>query len=95
MSLHLLTSDFGLRLDYSTAYDRVARWVFSAALIAGAALGAVWAVPGWVLGGLFAFLAGGVALNVMKEELPEERRSRMLPFVIGAAGYAALLAWAI
>lgn len=27
----------------------------------------------------------------MKEELPKERRSRFLPFVGGAAAYAALL----
>lgn len=40
---------------------------------------------------LFAFLAGGVVLNVLKEELPEERRSRFLPFAGGAACYAALL----
>jgi hypothetical protein len=41
---------------------------------------------------LFAFLAGGVILNVLKEELPEERQSRYLPFAAGAAVYAALLA---
>ncbi len=38
-----------------------------------------------------AFLAGGVVLNVLKEELPERRRSRFSAFVFGAAGYALLL----
>ena len=38
-----------------------------------------------------AFLAGGVILNVLKEELPEERKSRIAPFFIGAFGYAAIL----
>jgi hypothetical protein len=40
---------------------------------------------------LFAFLAGGVVLNVLKEELPEERESRFWAFALGAASYTALL----
>lgn len=40
---------------------------------------------------LIAFLAGGVVLNVLKEELPEERESRFWAFAIGTALYAALL----
>jgi hypothetical protein len=30
-------------------------------------------------------------LNVLKEELPDERESRFSAFVVGAVGYAALL----
>jgi zinc transporter ZupT len=40
---------------------------------------------------LFAFLAGGVILNVLKEELPEERQSRFWAFTLGAGFYAVLL----
>jgi hypothetical protein len=40
---------------------------------------------------LFAFLAGGIVLNVIKEELPEERESRFPAFVVGTGGYAVLL----
>jgi hypothetical protein len=40
---------------------------------------------------LFAFVAGGVILNVLKEELPEERQSKFWAFALGAAIYAALL----
>jgi len=40
---------------------------------------------------LVAVLAGGVILNVLKEELPEECRSRFTPFLLGAAAYAGLL----
>jgi hypothetical protein len=35
-------------------------------------------------------IAAGV-LNVLEEELPEERKSRFLPFPRSAAGYAMLL----
>jgi zinc transporter ZupT len=43
------------------------------------------------LGVLFAFLAGGVIMNVLKEELPEERESRFWAFVLGAGLYAGVL----
>lgn len=45
----------------------------------------------FALAALFAFLAGGVILNVLKEELPEERESRFSAFAGGALLYAALL----
>ena len=41
---------------------------------------------------LVAFLSGAVVLSVLKEKLPEERKSRFLPFLAGVAGYGALLA---
>lgn len=40
---------------------------------------------------LFAFLAGGVILNVIKEEVPAERESRFSAFALGAVGYAGVL----
>jgi hypothetical protein len=48
-------------------------------------------VPQAVLSLVLAFVAGGVILNVLKEELPEERESRFWAFALGAAGYGALL----
>ena len=40
---------------------------------------------------LFTFPAGGVVLNVLKEELPENRESRFWASAAGTAGYTALL----
>ncbi len=40
---------------------------------------------------LFAFLTGCIVLNVLKEELPEERESSLWAFATGAAVYAVLL----
>jgi hypothetical protein len=48
-------------------------------------------IHGAALALVFAFLAGGVVLNVLKEELPEDRQSRIAPFAVGAAAYAVLL----
>lgn len=91
MALHFVTTDFGLRDHHKHRYDRHGRWVIAAAVLAGWALGLVVAVSELVVGLLFAFLAGGVVLNVLKEELPEDRESRFWPFALGGAAYAALL----
>ena len=63
---------------------------------------AVAAVLGWVvaflteipevtIAVLTAFLAGGVVLNVLKEELPGERLAKFRPFAGGALAYVVLL----
>lgn len=91
MGLHLMVTDFGLRLDHRSSYDRLGRWLLSAALVAGWLLGLATTISVALTGALFAFLAGGTVLNILKEELPDERQSRFLPFALGALGYAALL----
>jgi len=60
-------------------------------VLLGWAAGALVMLPEGMVGALLAFIAGGVVLNVLKEELPEERKSRLWAFVIGAAAYSALL----
>ena len=86
-----MTNDYGLRKDYKHRYDDLGRWMLAGAIFLGWILGLTVDVHETVLGFLFAFLAGGVVLNVLKEELPEERNSRFWPFFFGSAGYAALL----
>lgn len=54
-------------------------------------MGLVFEVSEAALAVLFAFLAGGVVMNVLKEELPEERESRLWAFVLGAGLYAGVL----
>ena len=91
MALHFVATDFGLRHDQKETYDAFGRWLIAASVLAGWALGVVAELPPVAVGFLFAFLAGGVVLNVLKEELPDERKSSFWPFALGAAGYAALL----
>lgn len=91
MALHFLTNDVGLRHHHQATYDRIARWVLAAAVVLGWLAGLVLTVSMTVVTGLFALLAGGVVLNVLKEELPEERQSRFWPFLGGVGGYAVLL----
>lgn len=91
MALHFVTTDFGLREDHAGRYDRHGRWLLSAAVLAGWAIGWALPVPATAVALLFGFLSGGVVLNVLKEELPRERASRFGAFLAGAAGYGALL----
>lgn len=92
MSLHFVTTDFGLREDQRDQYDAYGRWVLASAVLLGWVIGVFTSLPQIAIGFLFAFLAGGVVLNVLKEELPEERESRFWPFALGAVAYAVLLA---
>ena len=91
MGLHFLVNDFGMLQHYEASYERSGRWLLSAAVLGGWLLGCLTAVPAVALAAVTAFLAGGVILNVMKEELPEERRSRFSAFLLGASGYALVL----
>lgn len=91
MSFHFITTDHGLREDHAGPYDRYGRWVLVAAVVAGWLLGLAITVPPIAVALLFAFLAGGVILNVLKEELPEERQSRFASFAGGAVFYSALV----
>ena len=91
MGFHFLTTDYGLRQNHRERWLHWGRWVLAAAVCIGAALGYLTTLPQWAVSALFALLAGSVLLNVLKEELPEERQSRFVPFLAGSAGYAGLL----
>lgn len=90
LAVHFITSDHALREAHREDYDHIGRWLLTIAIIAGWVLGVFVEVNESFIAVLFALLAGGVILNVMKEELPEERESN-LAFAAGLAGYTILL----
>ncbi len=94
MGVHFVVNDYGLRHDHKGAYDEVGRWVLASAVLAGWVVGLAFEVSEAALAVLFAFLAGGVIMNVLKEELPEERESRFWAFALGAALYSVILLFA-
>jgi hypothetical protein len=91
MAMHFIVNDFGLRENHKKPYDGVGRWVLSSAVIMGWVIGTHTEIHQAAIAVLFAFLAGGIVLNILKEELPEERESRFWAFALGAAAYAILL----
>ncbi|MGM9500635.1 hypothetical protein [Desertifilum tharense] len=91
MALHFIVNDRGLSQHHKHSYQKVGRWLLASAILVGWALGYATEIPQAGIALLFAFLAGGIILNVLKEELPEERESRFWAFILGAFVYAAIL----
>ncbi|MFC6997639.1 ZIP family transporter [Rufibacter roseus] len=91
MALHFLVNDFGLREHHKKRYQHVGRWILALALSIGWGIGLAMEISEAATALLLAFLAGGVVLNVLKEELPEERKSRFSAFLVGTGLYAVLL----
>lgn len=91
MAVHFVVNDHGLREHHGQLYDGPGRWLVAGGVLAGAAVGTATTVDPATYGLVLAFLSGGIVLNVLKEELPEERGSRWLPMVAAATGYTGLL----
>lgn len=91
MSLHLAVVGNALTREHGHAYHRRGRWLLAASVLAGWLTGAVAPVSETVISRLFAFVAGGVVMTSMNEELPQEREGRFWWFVLGSAGYTLVL----
>lgn len=91
MGVHFITNDKGLRETHKEDYDKYGRWLLAVAILIGWGIGALTEVNELTLSFLTALLAGGIILNVLKEELPEERESSFASFCLGMLGYSFLL----
>ncbi|MEJ7929128.1 hypothetical protein WG922_03990 [Ramlibacter sp. AN1015] len=91
LAMHFLVNDYGLRAHYRQLYHGRGRWLLAGSAVAGWLAGATMEVPELALQSGVALLAGGIIMNVMKEELPTERESRFGAFAAGVAGYGLLL----
>jgi zinc transporter ZupT len=91
LGVHFIVNDQALREAHGKLYDTSGRWVLAAMPLAGWFVGMATEINPLWLSALFAFLAGSIVLNVLKEELPEDRDSRFWAFVLGASAYSALL----
>ena len=94
IGVHFIINDQAFRQDHGELYHRRGRWLLAAMPLAGWLVGVLTEINQILLAALFALLAGSIVLNVLKEELPEDRESRFSAFAAGAAGYAALLVFA-
>lgn len=89
VGLHLLSSTHGLR-DAHEEKLRVGRWALTLSLLLGWGVGFLLPTPAMAQSFLFAFLSGGIILNVLKEEIPAGSQSRLWAFISGTAVYALL-----
>ena len=91
LGVHFIVNDQAFRKDHGRLYDRSGRWLLAVMPMAGWIAGVATEIDPLWLSALFAFLAGSIVLNVLKEELPEDRESRFWAFALGGAAYSALL----
>lgn len=91
MAFHFVVNDFGLLDHYERSYQKRGRWIIALSVIFGWLLGAFTEVPDAYIGIMYAFVAGAVIMNVLKEELPEERKSKFLFFLLGIIAYSIIL----
>jgi hypothetical protein len=94
MVVHFLAIDHGLRRKYGGLYDRVLRWVFMSATMAGALLATTTEIRITTLALLNSLFAGMLIIATMKEKVPSSRHALFWPFFAGAVGFAVLLALA-
>lgn len=91
MSFHLIVTDHSLEDHFKNSYQQKGRWILVVALFLGW-LTSLWLIiPKIFLGMIFAFIAGGIIMNVLKEELPRERDSNLTAFCLGVLFYSLIL----
>ena len=92
MALHFVLSDRALSEHYSGRFARTGRPVLVAALVLGYLLAWLFAPTRTeVVSAMLALLGGFILYNVLRDELPGEKRVRFPAFAGSAGAYAALL----
>ena len=91
MLFHFTVNDHGLHDHYAERYHARGRWIVSGAILFGWFVGVLVPVSEAGVAVVFAFVAGGIIMNTLKEELPEERKSNYWAFFAGILGYTLLL----
>ena len=88
--LHFAALNLSLRERHPDAYDREGRWLMAGSVVLGWALGHLGVAHPFIVGPAFAFLAGAMILNVLKDELAETQSAYLRAFIYGSGVYATL-----
>ena len=91
LAVHFIANDWSLRRHHEEVYDQYGRLLLSFASLFGWILALFVEIGEFGVSVLFAFVSGGMILNIMKEELPEEQKSSISSFVIGSIVFTVLL----
>ncbi len=91
LGLHFVANDYSLYDHHEEVYEHRGRWIMAAAILLGWGVGYLIELDEAITSLLTAFVAGGIMLNVLKEELPEERETSFKAFAIGASAYALIM----
>jgi hypothetical protein len=91
LMLHFMVNDHALRVHHKALHERYGRWLLALAVVGGYLAGMAYMLEDASIAVLWAFVAGALILNVIKDELPQPRTTSLTAFLGGMAGYAALL----
>jgi len=91
LGLHLMGVDHWLRKSDPESYDALLRWVFTAALVLGWFTGTATTQYDTLFMLWNAFIAGGIIITAIREELPSGPATRFLPFLWGVICAAAAI----
>lgn len=89
--LHLMGVDHHLYRHGKAAYQDTLRWYFMGATMVGWAIGVLTHALASVVMLVSTFIAGGVMILAIREELPDVRRSSPLAFVIAVSTASAVI----
>jgi hypothetical protein len=93
LALHMLGIDHHLRAVYQQRFDMWVRWALAFSVLAGWTVGVSFRIGTSTLAVLSAFLAGGILVNVMAEELPQRGKGCTRNFIGGVVLFAVLIAF--
>lgn len=90
LGAHFMTNDISLDEQHDEDYTKYGRWILTLSIVLGWGIGVMTQIHTDIVAYLVALLAGGIILNVMKEELPEDRESNFPAFLGGVIGFSIL-----
>ncbi|MBX0315362.1 hypothetical protein [Planococcus glaciei] len=90
-SFHFIANNRILHLTHEDLYTRIGRWVLAFSVLTGWILYEVTHASDLTLAFMSSFLTGGVVLNILNDELPEERESSFPAFIVGMIFITVLL----
>lgn len=91
VGLHFMTNDWVLRHHFPKPYDKYGRKLLIFAVLFGWFMGSIFHLNHVAIALLEAFVAGGMTLNAIKDELPSGSERSMRSFLIGIVGYSFIL----
>jgi hypothetical protein len=89
--MHILVTDITLKDHHENTYNQYGRWILSFGLVFGWILGVLYELNDSYIALILAFISGGIILNVIKEEIPNQKETQPLYLVSGALLCAMLL----
>lgn len=90
-SFHFIANNRILHLTHEDLYTNAGRWILAGSVFVGWLIYQLIPTSDLVIAFFSAFLTGGIVLNIMNDELPDEKHSSFPAFLFGLVFIAVLL----